>query len=366
MGQNKEMKKEKKESKYDVDLNAVRKFLASYFPNIPQPEVGSNKTVLFADAIKNAKRSDRDRNLFIFERETRTTNEGKLPAQQPQKGRKPKWDYVVPFPSSAAACSPFYENELMPSRCMSKVDVELYANLRRPKLGSPESIEGGKRCLNNPCAPDQEIDDLWLQTGSEPPTHCIHTGGNTQRNNTRAGLNFSHSVNPDAKADPSSDIAGISKIKDTGEEMAFSAKRRGLDTFADQDFREETTVWTFEVHFMRRNGRTYSCKKDIPLGWSGGGGRQKLQKIPLTPGRRMEKPDENSTLFSIISRRLRDTVLYGRKKLMFTKDKTNEQVENLYATHCVVQRVSLWKDKFGKLSFLQTRIAKRLQFLESD
>lgn len=34
----------------------------------------------------------------------------------------------------------------------------------------------------------------------------------------------------------------------------------------------------------------------------------------------MEKPNENSTLFSIISRSLRDTVLYKRKKLMFTKD----------------------------------------------
>lgn len=30
-----------------------------------------------------------------------------------KKGRKPKWDYVVPFPSSAAACSPFYENEVL-------------------------------------------------------------------------------------------------------------------------------------------------------------------------------------------------------------------------------------------------------------
>lgn len=28
---------------------------------------------------------------------------------------------------------------------------------------------------------DQEIDNLWLQTGSEPTTHRIHTDGNTQR-----------------------------------------------------------------------------------------------------------------------------------------------------------------------------------------
>ena len=57
--------------------------------------------------------------------------------------------------------------------------------LRRQSVSS-ESIEKRKRkrCLNKPVGlkiTDQEIDNLWWQTGCEPTTHRIHTGDDTQR-----------------------------------------------------------------------------------------------------------------------------------------------------------------------------------------